>query len=638
MFASRFDPTQLSSAAPVTVTPEEPVKAAPEAIVPLKRQATASDSESDDGTDESSDESSGEGSDNDDRMQVDYGVSEEDSSEEEKEEKDNHEEEDTPSTHTTVLSRFKQTVSLQDKLDASDIVGTKEDESLEENATPPHQLEQIPQPEFVKNPMNLNRNSSEYKSTGWLNTERVFYDNSMTKPFSDYESQLEPRLLQNICKNFSTDTFPIQSIILDSVLPILNFTLNISKRNFTKRIGDILVNAATGSGKTLAYSIPVVQTLSKRQINRLRCLIIVPTKLLINQVYTTLSKLTQGTSLIVSIAKLENSLKDEHSKFLNLEPDILITTPGRLVDHLNMKSINLKNLKFLIIDEADRLLNQSFQGWCPKLMSHLKTDKLDTSPGNVIKMIFSATLTTNTEKLNDLNLYKPKLFLKQTDKLYHLPNKLKEFNINIPTAKSVFKPLILLYSINQFMAHSSNASKILVFVKSNESSIRLSKLLQLMNETRSQSSILTNLRDLEIIINSINSNNSKSENKKTIADFSHESKSSRTSILITTDIMSRGIDINDITQVINYDPPMSSQQYVHRVGRTARANEIGSAYNLLVGRGERTFFDDLNKDLDRDGKSVEPFELDFTLLESDSELYHSSLESLKNYHNKNTEA
>ena len=193
----------------------------------------------------------------------------------------------------------------------------------------------------------------------------------------------------------------------------------------------------------MAYSIPIVQTLFKRQINRLRCIIIVPTKLLINQVYTTLTKLTQGTSLIVSIAKLENSLKDEHKKLSNLEPDILITTPGRLVDHLNMKSINLKNLKFLIIDEADRLLNQSFQGWCPKLMSHLKTDKLDTLPGNVIKMIFSATLTTNTEKLNGLNLYKPKLFLKQTDKLYQLPNKLNEFNINIPTAKSVYKPLTL---------------------------------------------------------------------------------------------------------------------------------------------------------------------------------------------------
>nr|CAI6713992.1 CMF_HP1_G0048680.mRNA.1.CDS.1 [Saccharomyces cerevisiae] len=141
----------------------------------------------------------------------------------------------------------------------------------------------------------------------------------------------------------------------DSILPVLNFTLNVSKRNFTRRIGDILVNAATGSGKTLAYSIPIVQTLFKRQINRLRCIIIVPTKLLINQVYTTLTKLTQGTSLIVSIAKLENSLKDEHKKLSNLEPDILITTPGRLVDHLNMKSINLKNLKFLIIDEADRL-------------------------------------------------------------------------------------------------------------------------------------------------------------------------------------------------------------------------------------------------------------------------------------------
>ncbi|CAI4772249.1 CCT_1a_G0047840.mRNA.1.CDS.1 [Saccharomyces cerevisiae] len=629
MFASRFDPSQLT--APVASAPEGIAGTTPPAIVPLKRQATESDNE-EYGSHQDSDESSNSSSEEDeDRMQVDYGASEEDSSEVE-------EEESKPSTHSTVLSRFKQTVSLQERLGASDIAESKEDESIEDEAASTHQLKQIPQPEFVKNPMNLNRNSLQFKSTGWLNTEKIYYDNSLIKPFSDYANELEAKLLQNICKNFSTNTFPIQSIILDSILPVLNFTLNVSKRNFTRRIGDILVNAATGSGKTLAYSIPIVQTLFKRQINRLRCIIIVPTKLLINQVYTTLTKLTQGTSLIVSIAKLENSLKDEHKKLSNLEPDILITTPGRLVDHLNMKSINLKNLKFLIIDEADRLLNQSFQGWCPKLMSHLKTDKLDTLPGNVIKMIFSATLTTNTEKLNGLNLYKPKLFLKQTDKLYQLPNKLNEFNINIPTAKSVYKPLILLYSICQFMAHSPIAAKILIFVKSNESSIRLSKLLQLICESRSQSSVLKNLQNLAVSINSVNSNNSKAENKKIVANFSHPSESAGITILITTDIMSRGIDINDITQVINYDPPMSSQQYVHRVGRTARANELGSAYNLLVGRGERTFFDDLNKDLDRDGKSVQPLELDFTLLESDSELYTSSLESLKNYHNNTAQA
>ncbi|CAI4036137.1 hypothetical protein SMKI_14G3560 [Saccharomyces mikatae IFO 1815] len=627
MFASRFDPSQLT--APVASAPEKAVKPPSQSIVPLKRQATGSDDEEDDFRQDSDEGSNVSSEDDDDRMQVTYGTSEEDSSEAE-------EKENISSTHNTVLSRFKQTVSLQDKLSASDIAEKKEGESLEDEAVSTHQLEQIPQPDFVKNPMNLNRNSLDFKSTGWLNTEKIFYDNSMIRPFSDYENELEARLLQNICNNFSVNTFPIQSIILDSILPVLNFTLNISRRNFTRRIGDILVNAATGSGKTLAYSIPIVQTLFKRQINKLRCLIVVPTKLLINQVYTTLTKLTQGTSLIVSIAKLENSLKDEHRKLLNLEPDILITTPGRLVDHLNMKSINLKNLKFLIIDEADRLLNQSFQGWCPKLMSQLKTDKLDTFPGNVIKMIFSATLTTNTEKLNDLNLYKPKLFLKQTDKLYQLPNKLEEFNINVPTAKSVYKPLILLYSICQFIAHPPTAAKILVFVKSNESSIRLSKLLQLICESRSQSDMLRKLQCFEVSINSVNSNNSKSENKKIVANFSHHSKSQSITILITTDIMSRGIDINNITQVINYDPPMSSQQYVHRVGRTARANEVGSAYNLLVGRGERTFFNDLNKDLDRDGKLVKPLEFDFTLLESDSELYNLSLESLKNYH-KNTE-
>ncbi|QLQ81285.1 hypothetical protein HG537_0F00460 [Torulaspora globosa] len=491
------------------------------------------------------------------------------------------EEIEVPKKHSSIMSRFKQTISLQDQISSKEEV-----DGLETSAEHVNALEQIPQPAIVRDRLSKQA-ANEHKSVAWLNTTKIHYNNTMVRPFSDFSDHLHPRLLQNIQKHFSSECFPIQTALLENVLPVINFSLEATRKHLTRRVGDVLVNASTGSGKTLAYSIPVAQLLFKRTVNRLRVLIIVPTKLLINQVFDTISKLSQGSGLIVSISKLENSVREEHKKFLQSEPDILISTPGRLVDHLQMKSLSMKNLQVLILDEADHLLNQSFQNWCPELMQRIVTDKHDERPGNVIKMIFSATLTTNTEKLHGLNLHNPKLFLMDSVKLYNLPAKLQEFMIRIPTAKSSYKPLILLHLLDYL-----KRSKTLVFVKSNEASMRLACLLNILIEKG-----LGQHHDIQ----TINSNSTKAENKRLVTEFAKADCTLQNKILITTDLMSRGIDINDISDVINYDPPISSQQYVHRCGRTARAHSNGNAYNFLVGKGEKDFWErHINEDLSRD--------------------------------------
>lgn len=505
-----------------------------------------------------------------------------------------------PKKHSSIMSRFKQTISLQDQISPSELVDGQE---ISEHVTG-NALEQIPQPAIVRDRLSK-QTASEHKSVAWLNTTKIHYDNSMVKPFSDFSADLHPRLLQNIQKHFSSESFPIQTALLENVLPVINFSLEATRKHLTRRVGDVLVNASTGSGKTLAYSIPIAQLLFKRTVNRLRVLIIVPTKLLINQVFDTISKLSQGSGLIVSISKLENSVREEHKKFLQSEPDILISTPGRLVDHLQMKSISMRNLQVLVLDEADHLLNQSFQNWCPELMQRIAADKQDERPGNVIKMVFSATLTTNTEKLHGLNLHNPKLFLMDSVKLYNLPAKLQEFLIRIPTAKSSYKPLILLHLLNRL-----KRSKVLVFVKSNEASMRLACLLNILIEKGlgQQHSIQT-----------INSNSSKAENKRLVAEFAKADCTLQNKILITTDLMSRGIDINDISDVINYDPPISSQQYVHRCGRTARAHSDGNAYNFLVGKGEKDFWENhIDEDLSRDVTAPAPKDWHDDLASSES--------------------
>ncbi|QLG70818.1 hypothetical protein HG535_0A07600 [Zygotorulaspora mrakii] len=623
MFAVRFDPNQVFEA-----TPQEQNETG--AIIPLKRAKSVEDDEDDDGED------NGDKDDNEDiemKNANDKDIKHETADKHEFEdanadssgEDDSSDEENRSDdqsvgsgeafelkgslgtnlnkSHSSVLSRFQKSMKLRDTREVADD-STNNDAAVVDEGT--HQvLEHIPQPPIVRS-TNFSE-SNDHKSIAWLHTTKVYYDNSMSKPFDSYSSELEPNLLSNIKRQFAGDTFPIQTVLLNNILPVLNFSLQTTRKNLTRRVGDILVNASTGSGKTLGYAIPIVQLLSKRNVNKLRALIILPTKLLINQVYETIRKLSQGTGLIISMSKLDCSLKEEHTKFLQNEPDILVTTPGRLVDHLNMSSLSLKNLSILVLDEADHLLNQSFQNWCPELMNRIKMDKNDNMPGNVIKMIFSATLTTNTEKLHGLQLYNPKLFVMDSVKLYNLPSTLQEYNIGIPTAKSIFKPLILLYLLDRL-----NNSKILVFVKSNEASLRLASLLNIM---------IGEKLGKQHIITSVNSNNTKSENRKLVNDFAvSASYSSANKVLITTDLMSRGIDINDITDVINYDLPIGSQQYVHRCGRTARARTEGNAFNLLVGKGEKTFWcQSIDNDMSRDVNGCVPRDWDSSNPEGDQE-------------------
>lgn len=599
MFAARFDPTKVQEdVKPVPTLPqkrsisdaiEEPEdeEHSEEEEGPEEQEEPEEDvMEKEEESEEAEAEASDSDSDSSDDMGLDLGSDSDSDS-------DSNEPEISPddNKHNSVLSRFKKTLSIQDK-----ITSTEEDEEVVETGEV-HNLAQIPQPAFIRDQKLRAQDTSELKATAFRDTRRIHYNNDMIKPFSDYSDQLSPRLMQNIEKYFSKDTFPIQTVLLDTYLETINFAKASSKKNFTRRVGDILVNASTGSGKTLAYSIPIIQTLSSRVVNKLRVLIVVPTKLLINQVYQTISQLAEGTSIVVSVSKLENSLREEQQKVLKTEPDIFITTPGRLVDHLAGGSLSMKNLKYLVLDEADRLLNQSFQNWVPEVMAKIKSDKLDPMPGNVIKMVFSATLTTNTEKLNDLHLYKPTLFATDSIKLYNLPPSLQENQVTIPTAKSLYKPLYLL----RLFDYIKNG-KILVFVRSNESSLKLQILLQ----------ALTNggMTKNTIKINSINSNNTKAETRKLVNEFSKSDGNTNIEVLITTDVMSRGIDIESISDVVNYDVPISSQQYVHRCGRTARANQKGNAFNFLVGKGERTFWErSIDDDISRDVDGYHPISL-----------------------------
>ncbi|KGR01148.1 ATP-dependent RNA helicase DBP6 [Candida albicans P78048] len=507
--------------------------------------------------------------------------------------------------HQTIFNKFKQSTE-------SEAIEQEKEEVEEEDANiEQHSLVPLPQPALPRD-RKLSSVSTHTKNLDWL-TKPQYASPSDKKAFTDFK--LSSFMIKNLEKMGFTEAFSVQISVLNMMLPEIE-----AQKLKPDRVGDILVNASTGSGKTLAYSIPIIESLYRRVVPRVRVIILVPTKPLINQVKSTLLQLSSGTNLQIAALKNDVSINDEKDSLTKSVPDIIVSTPGRLVEHLLNDSINLSSLQYLIIDEADRLLNQSFQNW-----SNVLLDKIDSQINiaevwklSVQKLVFSATLTTDAGKLSSLKFYNPRLIIVNDSKqlvneIFTVPVTLSEFKIHLGVAKNSLKPLIL----TKFLISTNKLSNVLIFTKSNESSIRLTELLTSLFQKLS----------INLKIAFINStNNRTSIRSKILKQFSNQ----EVNILITTDLIARGIDVASITDVINYDLPNSSREYVHRVGRTARANQVGYAYSFCFGKGENSWFKKLAHEVSR-SKEVENVDLNVKELISDrdEEIYQQALHELQ---------
>ncbi|KHC44480.1 ATP-dependent RNA helicase DBP6 [Candida albicans P37039] len=507
--------------------------------------------------------------------------------------------------HQTIFNKFKQSTE-------SEAIEQEKEEVEEEDANiEQHSLVPLPQPALPRD-RKLSSVSTHTKNLDWL-TKPQYASPSDKKAFTDFK--LSSFMIKNLEKMGFTEAFSVQISVLNMMLPEIE-----AQKLKPDRVGDILVNASTGSGKTLAYSIPIIESLYRRVVPRVRVIILVPTKPLINQVKSTLLQLSSGTNLQIAALKNDVSINDEKDSLTKSVPDIIVSTPGRLVEHLLNDSINLSSLQYLIIDEADRLLNQSFQNW-----SNVLLDKIDSQINiaevwklSVQKLVFSATLTTDAGKLSSLKFYNPRLIIVNDSKqlvneIFTVPVTLSEFKIHLGVAKNSLKPLIL----TKFLISTNKLSNVLIFTKSNESSIRLTELLISLFQKLS----------INLKIAFINStNNRTSIRSKILKQFSNQ----EVNILITTDLIARGIDVASITDVINYDLPNSSREYVHRVGRTARANQVGYAYSFCFGKGENSWFNKLAHEVSR-SKEVENVDLNVKELISDrdEEIYQQALHELQ---------
>ncbi|KAK4337707.1 hypothetical protein RND71_042194 [Anisodus tanguticus] len=572
---------------------------------------------------------------------------------------------------------------------------------------------------------------------------------------------IDPRLVEAL-KNMSiTSLFPVQLAVWQET---------IGPGSFER---DLCINSPTGSGKTLAYALPIVQMLSTRSIKCLRALVVLPTRDLAMQVKEVFSALAPAVGLSVGLAVGQSSISDEISELIkkpNVEcgicydpeessyelqsaVDILVATPGRLMDHIsNTDGFTLEHLYYLVVDETDRLLREAYQSWLPTVIQltsssidgnfpsavdllpctygSLKTiRRVGTERGfkgkaypRLSKMVLSATLTQDPSKLAQLDLHHP-LLLTTGERRYKLPEELKSFKL---LCQSKLKPLYLVS-----LLQSLQGEKSIVFTSSVESTHRLctllkffdnlqiefkeysrlqrqsvrrgtergfkgkayprlskmvlsatltqdpSKLAQLdlhhplllttgerryrlpeelksfkllcqsrlkplylvsllqslqgeksivftssVESTHRLCTLLKFFDNLQIEFKEYSRLQRQSVRSKTLRAF----RSGQVQVLISSDAMTRGMDVEGVRNVINYDMPAYIKTFIHRAGRTARAGQSGCCFTLMHKDEIKRFKKMLQK---ADCNSCPTYSVSSEVIESLRSVYTSALEKLR---------
>jgi len=417
---------------------------------------------------------------------------------------------DVTSGHSFILEKVRRSLALASTKSTVTATVPPEPAIEEAPAIEATGLEPLPQPEPTKPSKPISVLSS---LPPWLK-EPTSVSPTTKIPFPSI-SGLSPKLQSRLAALNLAEAFAVQT----AVLPLL-----------LGQGGDLCISAATGSGKTLAYLLPIIQSLSSRVVTRLRAIIVVPTRELVQQVYSTATSLTSGTGLKIGTAIGSRSLAAEQELLVASEDgevsskiDILVTTPGRLVEHVRATpGFDLTWVKWLVIDEADRLLAQSFQEWVDivivgleeaatkHILEHIAGVDLgdlglrpQRREGEIVrKVVLSATMTRDVGKLAGLRLRKPKLVVVEDPPLPDedvemgdgLDEELEQFSVPAglrehvtPVENIEYKPLYLMYLL-RLQEIKTGA---LIFVKSNEGAARLAKLLETVGEASLTPSSLT---------------------------------------------------------------------------------------------------------------------------------------------------
>lgn len=308
---------------------------------------------------------------------------------------------------------------------------------------------------------------------------------------------------------------------------------------------DLIACAQTGTGKTAAFLLPILDLIADLPGGETSTLIIVPTRELAMQIDQQVQGIgyTMGIHSIAIYGGGDGDNWGQQKMALTQGADIVVATPGKLISHLNLGYVKFDTIKFLILDEADRMLDIGFYDDIVKIISFLPKDRQT--------LMFSATMAPKIRTLASKILKSP-----------------TEISISISKpAEGVLQAAYLCYDhqkinlINHLLKDKPEYNSILIFCSTKKKVTELARSLKKNN----------------LEVEPISSDLEQEKREEVLQGF----KSKRTRILVATDVMSRGIDIKDINLVINFDVPQDAEDYVHRVGRTARADATGVALTLV---------------------------------------------------------
>jgi len=303
---------------------------------------------------------------------------------------------------------------------------------------------------------------------------------------------------------------------------------------------DLIGTAQTGTGKTAAFVLPILHKLLTGPGKRTRALIITPTRELAEQIHQTIGSLRGGTN-IRSIAIYGGVGAATQIEALHRGVEIVVACPGRLLDHIQNKHAKLGALEVLVLDEADRMLDMGFLPDIKRILQHV--------PVRRQTMLFSATFPKEIERLAAQILHKPK-------------------RVAIGLARPVHTVAHTLYPVPQHLKRGlliklleqTDTNSVLIFTRTKHRARRLAKQIA-RNGYK---------------VTSLHSDRSQSQRQSALKGF----KQGRYQIMVATDIAARGLDIDRISHVINYDMPDTADAYIHRIGRTGRAKRTGEAFTL----------------------------------------------------------
>lgn len=349
------------------------------------------------------------------------------------------------------------------------------------------------------------------------------------------EFYLDPQLMDGLdAMGFKTAT-PIQEQAIPAILDHY----------------DLIACAQTGTGKTAAYLLPIIDKIINSEHSFLNTLILVPTRELAQQIDQQL----QGFGYYVSISSLaiygggDGNLFNQQKSALTSGADIIIATPGRLIGHLASGAIDFKHLQHLVLDEADRMLDMGFYDDIIKIISYLPKDRQT--------LLFSATMPPRIKQLASKILFEPKEISIAISKPAEGINQLAYLTYEpqkLPLLSHIFK---------------TPYQSVIVFASTKE------KVKGLQYE----------FKKIGIAAKPFHSDLEQKDREALLNDF----KNRKVQVLIGTDILSRGIDVDGIDLVINFDVPPDPEDYVHRIGRTARAETTGTAITFINEKDIRRF-------------------------------------------------